>query len=54
VVVLFGSSDIDNWRPWRTENSVLTSALGIHSIEVSEVAAAIETLAPTPSAQPSA
>jgi heptosyltransferase-3 len=54
VVVLFGSSDIDNWRPWRTENSALTSPLGIHAIEVSEVAAAIETLAPLPSAQPSA
>ena len=37
VVVLFGSSDVDNWRPWRTENVVLTSADGIHSIEVSEV-----------------
>lgn len=46
VVVLFGSSDIDNWRPWRTENAVLTSAQGIHSIEVSEVVGAIATLAP--------
>jgi heptosyltransferase III len=54
VVVLFGSSDIDNWRPWRTENSTLSSAGGIHSIEVSEVTAAIETLAPLPSGQPSA
>jgi ADP-heptose:LPS heptosyltransferase len=54
VVVLFGSSDIDNWRPWRTEHSALTSALGIHSIEVSEVAGAIETLAPLPSGQTSA
>ncbi len=54
VVVLFGSSDIDNWRPWRTENSTLSSARGIHSIEVSEVTAAIETLTPLPSAKPSA
>jgi ADP-heptose:LPS heptosyltransferase len=54
VVVLFGSSDVDNWRPWRTENAVLTSAQGIHSIEVSEVLGAIETLAPSLSAQPSA
>jgi heptosyltransferase-3 len=54
VVVLFGSSDIDNWRPWRTENSALTSPLGIHAIEVSEVASAIESLTPLPSAQPSA
>jgi len=46
VVVLFGSSDIENWRPWRTENAVLTSAQGIHSIEVSEVVGAIATLAP--------
>jgi heptosyltransferase III len=54
VVVLFGSSDIDNWRPWRTENVVLASAHGIHGIQVSEVAGAIETLAPVRSAQPSA
>lgn len=46
VVVLFGSSNIDNWRPWRTENVVLTGAQGIHSIEVSEVAGAIASLAP--------
>jgi heptosyltransferase-3 len=54
VVVLFGSSDIDNWRPWRTENSALTHPLGIHAIEVPEVTAAIEALAPLPAAQPSA
>src|ERR1700733_440213 len=54
VVVLFGSSDLDNWRPWRTENVALTSPQGIHSIEVSEVAEAIESLVPLPSAQPSA
>jgi ADP-heptose:LPS heptosyltransferase len=54
VVVLFGSSDIDNWRPWRTENSALTSPRGIQSIEVSEVAAAIQNLVPMPAAQPSA
>jgi ADP-heptose:LPS heptosyltransferase len=46
VVVLFGSSDIENWRPWRAENAVLTSAQGIHSIEVSEVVGAIATLSP--------
>ena len=46
VVVLFGSSNIDNWRPWRTENVILTGAQGIHSIEVSEVAGAIASLAP--------
>jgi heptosyltransferase-3 len=46
VIVLFGSSDVENWHPWRTENAVLTSAGGIHSIEVSEVLGAIATLAP--------
>src|SRR6202012_2683663 len=48
VVVLFGSSDLDNWRPWRTENVVLASPNGIHSIEVREVTGAIETLVPLP------
>jgi ADP-heptose:LPS heptosyltransferase len=46
LVVLWGSSDLDNWRPWRTENAVLTSGSGIHSIRVSEVVEAIETLVP--------
>jgi ADP-heptose:LPS heptosyltransferase len=46
VVALWGSSDLDNWRPWRTQNAVLTSPNGIHSIAVSEVAEAIETLVP--------
>jgi len=44
MVVLFGSSDLDNWRPWRTENVVLTSPEGIGSIEVSEVVQAIDSL----------
>jgi heptosyltransferase III len=48
VIVLWGSSDLDNWRPWRTENVVLASPSGIHSIEVSEVADAIGTLARQP------
>jgi ADP-heptose:LPS heptosyltransferase len=48
VVVLFGSSDPDNWRPWRTENVTLTSTNGIASIGVPEVLAAIETLARQP------
>jgi hypothetical protein len=46
--VLFGSSDPDNWRPWRTENVTLTSTNGIASIGVPEVLAAIETLARQP------
>jgi ADP-heptose:LPS heptosyltransferase len=48
VVVLFGSSEVENWRPWRTENVVLTSPLGIHAIEVSEVLGAIDSLVPQP------
>lgn len=46
VVVLWGASDPDNWRPWRTENVVLSNANGIHSIEVSEVAQAVDRLVP--------
>jgi heptosyltransferase III len=48
VVVLFGSSEVDHWRPWRTENTVLTSPGGIHAIEVSEVLKAAENLARQP------
>jgi ADP-heptose:LPS heptosyltransferase len=49
VVVLFGSSDPDIWRPWRTESSVLTDPAGINSIGISEAVQAIETvLAPLP------
>ncbi len=48
VVVLWGSSDLDNWRPWRTENVVLAHANGIQSIGVSEALSAIETLARQP------
>jgi ADP-heptose:LPS heptosyltransferase len=48
VIVLFGSSDVENWSPWRTENAVLTSPNGINSIEVSEVAEAIDRLVPQP------
>ena len=49
VVVLFGSSDPDIWRPWRTESSVLTSRDGIGSVRVSEAVQAIEiVLAPQP------
>jgi ADP-heptose:LPS heptosyltransferase len=46
VVVLFGSSEVENWRPWRTENVVLTSPQGIHSLEVSQVTSAVTSLAP--------
>jgi heptosyltransferase III len=57
AVVLWGASDLDNWRPWRTEHVVLTGASGIESIGVSEALAAIESLAesvaPLRPAQPS-
>ena len=45
VVVLFGSSDPEIWRPWRTESAVLSHASGIHSIDASEVFRALEKLA---------
>jgi ADP-heptose:LPS heptosyltransferase len=54
VIMLWGSSDLDNWRPWRTENVVLASPDGIHSIEVAQVANAIENLVPLRAPQPSA
>jgi len=37
VVVLFGSSDVVTWSPWRTEARVLTSPDGIAAIEISRV-----------------
>ena len=51
LVVLFGSSDLDNWRPWRTENAVLTSPEGIGSIEVPRVLEAVDSLCPQPASQ---
>ena len=51
VVVLFGASDLDNWRPWRTENAVLTSPEGIGSIEVPRVLEAVDSLCPQPASQ---
>jgi len=48
VVVLFGLSDLENWRPWRTESAVLTSPGGIHSIGVGEVVEAVDSRLPQP------
>lgn len=48
VIVLFGSSDLVNWSPWRTENMVLTNPAGIHAIDVTEVAGAAGNLALQP------
>ena len=44
VVVMFGSSDPDIWRPWQTESVVLTSPPGIQSIGIPEALRAIEKL----------
>ena len=44
VVVLFGNSDVENWRPWRTENVMLTSPNGIGSIDPAAVTRAAENL----------
>ena len=51
VVVFFGSSDPDIWRPWQTESSVLTSSDGIQSIGIPEALRAIETVR-VPNPQP--
>jgi heptosyltransferase III len=48
VVVLFGASDVENWRPWRTDGTVLTSPEGIGSIGVPEVLEAIAARLPQP------
>jgi ADP-heptose:LPS heptosyltransferase len=45
AVVLFGSSDPEIWRPWRTQAAVLRSPDGIHSIESLEAFRALEKLA---------
>jgi len=54
VVVLFGSSDPDIWRPWRTEARVLTDPKGIHTIPVPDVIQACEALIPQPATRPPA
>jgi len=45
LVVLFGSSDAEIWRPWRTQSVVLTNPHGIGCIGVSEVFQAVDKLA---------
>lgn len=44
VVVLFGSSNIDVWRPWRTSGEALSGPDGIESITVDDVMAALSRL----------
>jgi ADP-heptose:LPS heptosyltransferase len=47
VIVLFGSSDPDNWRPWKTESAVFSGGdRGIGSIRVPDVVEAAGRLAP--------
>ena len=48
VIVLFGASELENWRPWRTENVVLASPLGIHAVDVSQVLEAVDSFSPQP------
>lgn len=52
VLVLWGNSDLDNWRPWRTENMVLSNASGIDAIAVSDVLDAMETAIEKKTRQP--
>ena len=42
VVVLFGSSDPDIWRPWQTEGVALTAPGGIRAIGTKEVTHAVD------------
>ena len=51
LLVLFGASDPEIWRPWKTESVVLSGPSSVNTIQVSEAIAAIETLhalPPTP------
>jgi ADP-heptose:LPS heptosyltransferase len=44
VVVLFGTSDPDIWRPWQTRSQVLTAPEGIAAITTAQVRDAIKNL----------
>jgi heptosyltransferase III len=44
VVVLFGASNIDVWRPWKTCSEALSSPEGIASISVEQVMSALARL----------
>jgi ADP-heptose:LPS heptosyltransferase len=43
-LVFFGNSDIDLWRPWKTEATVLSDPTGIHAVTLDHAAAALEHL----------
>jgi len=44
VVVLFGSSNVDVWRPWKTSSEALSNPDGIASISTEQVMAALTRL----------
>lgn len=44
VVVLFGPSNVDVWRPWKTQAETLVGANGIDSISVEQVTTALSRL----------
>lgn len=44
VLVIFGSSDIPVWRPWRTQAEVLSHPDGIASVELRDALDALERL----------
>jgi heptosyltransferase III len=44
AVVLFGNSDVEVWRPWRTPSEVIQSSLGIEGIAEDQVLHAVERL----------
>jgi heptosyltransferase III len=46
VIALFGSSDPDNWRPWKTESAVFVGDPSISSIRVSDIVEAAGRLVP--------
>lgn len=41
-LVFFGNSDIDLWRPWKTEATVLSDPAGIHAITFDRAVHALE------------
>ena len=44
AVVLFGNSDVEVWRPWRTQSEVIQSSRGIEGISEDQVLHAVERL----------
>ncbi len=44
VVVIFGGSDPDNWRPWRTPNQTIQASDGIETVSNDQVLEALDRL----------